>query len=119
MSKPGVAKPDPKLSSHHCEQSDLQVSEERLDPPLGSLTGQNIPSEHRASMEVSTEQRKPGSRGPRGCRDLGLGLSSRVQDSESCELVDPGRKNSKVQSSSGRRSMDTSGSLSGMDSRPT
>lgn len=63
MSKPGAAEPDPKLSSHHCEQSFLQASEERLGPPLGSLTGQNIPSEHRASMQVSTEQREPGSQG--------------------------------------------------------
>lgn len=102
------------------QESDLQALKERLGPQLGSLTGQNIPSEHRASMKVSTEQREPRFQGSqKAAGNLGLSVSSKVQDSESCELLDLGPKNSKVQSSSGRRSTDTSGSLSGMGSHHT
>ena len=50
---------------------------------------------------------------------LFLSLSSKAHDSESCELLYAGPKNSKVQASSRRRSMDPSGSLSGVDSHHT
>lgn len=69
MSKLGVATPI--LSSHviAVQESDLQASKDRLGPQLGSLTGQNIPPERRASMKVSTEQGEPAPE-VRGARRL-------------------------------------------------
>lgn len=79
MSKLGVATPI--LSSHviAVQESDLQASKDRLGPQLGSLTGQNIPPEQRASMKVSTEQGEPASQGcQKAAGSLGLSLSSKV-----------------------------------------
>lgn len=71
-------------------------------------------------LTVSAEQGQPGSQGAhKAAGNLGLSLSSKVQDSESCELLDLGPKNSKVQSCFRRRSVDTSGSLSGLDRHRT
>lgn len=98
-------------------KSDLQVSKERLGPELGSLTGQNTPPEPWAGMQVSAEQTERGSQGSqKAAGSPGLGLSSTVPDSESCELSDLGPENSSVQFSSRKRSMGVSGSLSGADS---
>lgn len=94
-----MATPSLKLSRVMAvQESDLQASKERLGPELGSLTGQNIPLQQQASMKVSIEQRELGSLGSqKAVGNLGLSISSKVQDSEYYGLLDLGPKNSKVQ----------------------
>lgn len=71
------------------QESSLQAWEETLGPELRSLTGQNIPAQQRTSV-CQLNKGTWVSGVPETVGNLGLSISTNVQDSGSYELLDFG-----------------------------